>query len=252
MIRVALVTGGARGIGAGICRALAEAGVALAVADLDATGAQAAAAALPGSGHSGWRMDVADEASVESGFDAIEEHHGPLSILVCNAGILLLREGGVRPPLTEISLDEWERTHAVNLRGTFLCCRAFLRRRGLRPVKEGRIVTLSSSAAQLGGYRSSCAYISSKAAILGLTKAVAREAAPLGITVNAVAPGMIDAPMMRLSLKEGDEEAAAAPVPLGRIGRPEDVAGAVRYLCSADASYLTGVTIDVNGGYRMQ
>ncbi|MCC7166238.1 MAG: SDR family oxidoreductase [Rhodospirillales bacterium] len=252
MGRIALVTGGARGIGESICQALAESGVTLAVADLDHTAAQRRADTLPGSGHRGWAMDVSDESHVESVFDHMESHHGPVSILVCNAGILILKEGGVKPMLTEISLEEWERTHAVNLRGTFLCCRAYLRRRQIRPVADGRIVTLSSSAAQLGGYRSSCAYISSKAAVLGLTKGMAREAAPLGITVNAVAPGLIDAPMTRLSLKPEDDAQAAAPIPMGRIGRPADVAGAVRYLCSPEAGYLTGVTIDVNGGTRMQ
>jgi len=252
MTRVAMVTGGARGIGAEICRALADMGATIAVTDIDGGGAEALARSLPGAGHMGWAMDVADETSVEEVFSGVESRLGPLAILVCNAGVLLLQEGGARALIADTTVEDWDRTHAVNLRGTFLSCRAFLRRRRMTPVADGRIVTLSSSAAQLGGYRASCAYISSKSAILGLTKGMAREAAPLGVTVNAVAPGLIDAPMTRLSLKPGDEAAAAAPVPLGRLGLPGDVAGAVRYLCSPEASYLTGVTIDVNGGYRMQ
>ncbi len=252
MKRVALVTGGGRGIGAEICHALAAMGATVAVADVEGASAEALASELPGSGHGGWQADVASEESVEGVFDAVESRLGAVAILVCNAGILILREGGARPFLTDITVAEWDTTHAVNLRGVFLCCRAFLRRRKTTPVADGRIVTLSSSAAQLGGYRASCAYISSKAAILGLTKGVAREAAPMGITVNAVAPGLIDAPMTRQSLKPGDEATAIAPIPMGRLGLPSDVAGAVRYLCSPEASYLTGVTIDVNGGYRMQ
>ena len=113
-------------------------------------------------------------------------------------------------------------------------------------------MTFTSSAAQLGGYRSSSSYISSKSGVIGLTKAVARECAGDGITCNAVAPGLIDAPMLRLSLAAGDESAASAGIPLGRIGTPEDVAGAVAFLLSEDASYMTGGVLDVNGGYRMQ
>src|SRR5690606_22347917 len=109
-----------------------------------------------------------------------------------------------------------------------------------------------SVAAQLGGYRSSSAYIASKSAILGLIKAGAREAAPLGVTVNAVAPGLIDAPMLRLSLDPSQDEEISRNIPMGRIGTPDDVAGAVSYLAGPDGGYVTGATLDINGGYRMQ
>ena len=117
---------------------------------------------------------------------------------------------------------------------------------------DGRVVTISSVAAQLGGYRSSASYIASKSAIIGLTKALARELAPHRVTVNSVAPGLIDAPMLRLSLDPADDAKASAQIPLGRLGTPQDVAGAVSFLVSKDASYITGSVIDVNGGYRMQ
>lgn len=251
-MRTAIVTGGARGIGRAIAERLARDGLRIAVADLSEAEAREAAAALPGAGHLGMAVDVREEASVARLFDRVEAEAGPVGVLVCNAGILMLREGGARPPLAETTLDEWDQTHAVNTRGTFLCIREMLRRRTARPVAEARIVTLSSVAAQLGGYRSSSAYISSKAAVLGLTKAAAREAAPLGITVNAVAPGLIDAPMLRLSLPADQDASVAGNIPLGRIGTAEEVADACAYLISPGAGYLTGVTLDVNGGYRMQ
>ncbi|WP_298723739.1 SDR family NAD(P)-dependent oxidoreductase [uncultured Ferrovibrio sp.] len=249
--RLALLTGGARGIGAAIAQRLAADGLTVIIADLEIEAAQATAAALPGKGHAALRLDVSVESEVEALFDRIEAERGPISVLVCNAGILIL-PGGQRLPIWETSLDDWEKTHAVNARGTFLCCRAYLRRRVKTPVEHGRIVTLGSVAAQLGGYRSSSAYIASKAGVLGFTKAAAREAAPYGITVNAVAPGVIDAPMLRQSLSPEGDAAMAAAIPLNRLGTPEDVASAVGYLVSPAAGYLTGVTIDVNGGYRMQ
>ena len=252
MTRTALVTGGARGIGRSVCEALARDGVRVAVADLDASACRAAADALPGEGHAGIAMDVTDEASVAAGFAAVAAEFGaPLDILVACAGVLLFKPDGDRPLVTETALADWQRTLGVNLTGCFLSLREYARGVPDRH-PAGRIVTVSSSAAQLGGYRSSAAYIASKAGVLGLTKAMARELAPRGVTVNAVAPGLIDAPMLRLSLDPANDVQAAANIPLNRIGQPEDVAAAVRYLVSAEASYLTGVTIDVNGGYRMQ
>nr|WP_202597347.1 SDR family NAD(P)-dependent oxidoreductase [Halomonas icarae] len=246
-----MITGGARGIGRTIAMRLARDGWSVVVADLDAAGARETAAQLDGPGHAGYGMDITDEAQVQAVFD-VTEADAPLDALVCNAGLLILREDGSRAPITEMPLGEFQKTSEVNLSGTFVTLREFLRRRQQRGVPDGRIVTFSSSAAQLGGYRSSAAYIAAKAGVLGLTKAAAREAAPLGVTVNAVAPGSIDAPMLRLSMKEGDEAQAASAIPLGRLGTPEDVAGAVAFLVSPEAAYITGAVIDINGGVRMQ
>ena len=252
MTRTALVTGGARGIGHSVCEALARDGVRVAVADLDKMACDAAAGTLSGEGHAGIGMDVTDEASVAAGFaQAIDRFGQPIDILVACAGVLLFKPDGDRPLLVETDLADWQRTLTVNLTGCFLSLREYARRTPDRH-PTGRIITVSSSAAQLGGYRSSAAYIASKAGVLGLTKAAARELAPRGVTVNAVAPGLIDAPMLRLSLDPANDAQAAANIPLNRIGQPEDVASAVRYLASPEAAYLTGVTIDVNGGYRMQ
>lgn len=251
MNRLALVTGGAQGIGAEICRRLAADGMRVAVTDLNVDQARQVAQSLRGDGHSAWRMDVSDEQEVDAVFARIEAEHGPVAVLVCNAGLLILHDGQ-RLPIAETSLGEWERTHAVNTRGTFLCARAYMRARTSKPTAHGRIITFSSCAAQLGGYRASAAYITSKAAILGFTKALAREAAPLGVTANGIAPGMIDTAMMRLSMQPGQEQQAAANVPLGRLGEPRDIAAVVSFLVSEGACYVTGTMNDVNGGYRMQ
>lgn len=249
--QVALVTGGAGGIGAAICRYLAEAGHTVAVSDLDEAAAVKVANALPGSGHIGVTLNVADEASVRDAFDAVTQRLGRPTILVAAAGILHFKPNGDRPLVIETELADWQRTVSINQTGCFLTCREYARRLPEQP-DFGRIVTISSVTAQIGGYRSNAAYIASKAAILGFTKALARELAPQGVTVNAVAPGLIDAPMLRQSLSPEKDAQAAAAIPLGRIGLPEDVADAVAYLVSHGAGYQTGTTIDVNGGYRMQ
>lgn len=249
--RVALVTGGCGGIGAALCRRLAADGLTLAVIDRDVAAAEALAASLPGTGHVGLEADVADEAAAEAVFAVAESRLGPIDVLVTAAGVLMLKPDGSRNPIAETPLGEWQRTMDINAQGTFLFARAYARRI-TAPRPGGRVVTISSVAAQLGGYRSSSAYIASKAAVIGLTKGLARELAPFGVTANSVAPGLIDAPMLRLSLDPANDAEAAANIPLGRIGTPEDVAGAVSYLVSNDAAYVTGNTIDVNGGYRMQ
>ncbi|MDM9560992.1 SDR family NAD(P)-dependent oxidoreductase [Bordetella petrii] len=249
---LALVTGAGGGIGAAVCRALAAAGQRVVAADLDAGRARRVADEL-GRPHLAHAFDVSDEQAVESAFEDIEQQHGPIGTLVCAAGLLLFQPDGERPLIKNTSLELWERSFAVNARGVFLCGRAYLRRREQQPVRHGRVITFSSVAAQLGGYRSSASYIAAKSAVLGLTKAMAREAAPLGITVNGIAPGLIDTDMLRATVtSSGALAAAAQAIPLGRIGTAEEVADAVRYLASEAAGYITGSIIDVNGGYRMQ
>jgi NAD(P)-dependent dehydrogenase (short-subunit alcohol dehydrogenase family) len=175
-----------------------------------------------------------------------------VAVLVCVAGLLIL-PGGERPLIKDMTLDTWERSFAVNTRGAFLCSREYLRRRELAPVDHGRVVFFGSVAAQLGGYRSSAAYIGAKAAVHGYAKAFAREAAHLGITSNVIAPGLIDTEMLRSTVTSSGALAAVAQnIPLGRVGTVADVASAVSYLVSPGAAYVTGDVIDVNGGYRMQ
>ncbi|MBR1220567.1 SDR family oxidoreductase [Bradyrhizobium sp. U87765 SZCCT0131] len=249
--RAAVVTGGSGGIGAAICRALAAAGLRLAVLDRHHAPVESLVSQLPGRGHLALAADISREQDVRDAFDQAQAALGEIAVLVTAAGVLMLQPDGSRHLVADTPTSEWQTTQDVNATGTFLCCREFASRLPQR-LDGGRIVTLSSVAAQLGGYRSSAAYIASKSAVLGFTKVLARELAPRAVTVNAVAPGLIDAPMLRLSLDPADDANAAAQIPLGRLGTPDDVAAAVRFLVSADASYITGATIDVNGGYRMQ
>jgi NAD(P)-dependent dehydrogenase (short-subunit alcohol dehydrogenase family) len=249
--RLALVTGGARGIGEAVARQLAADGMRVVVADIDGDGAARAAAAL-GAPHAARTVDVADEAAVQALFDELESTFGPVAVVVCVAGILIL-PNGERPLIKDMTMDTWERSFAVNTRGAFLCSREYLRRREAAPVPHGRVVFFGSVAAQLGGYRSSAAYIAAKAAVHGYAKAFARESAHLGITSNVIAPGLIDTEMLRSTVTSSGALAAAAQnIPLGRVGTVDDVAGAVSYLVSPAAAYITGDVIDVNGGYRMQ
>lgn len=249
--RLVIVTGGGRGIGEAVCHRLAQQGLRIAVADINGDNAQRVARDL-GVRHAGYVVDVADEKAVQSMFAQVEATQGPVAVLVCAAGLLIL-PGGERPLIKDLDLDTWERSFAVNTRGAFLCSREYLRRREAAPLAGGRVVFFGSVAAQLGGYRSSAAYIGAKAAVLGYAKAFARESAHLGITANAVAPGLINTDMLRSTVSSGGALAAAAQnIPLGRIGVPDDVAAAVAYLVSPAADYITGNVIDINGGYRMQ
>ena len=252
-----LVTGAAGGIGKAICQRLAEDGCSVIAADLSLAAAEGLVASLPadkrpGQTHQAVALDVTSEEAVEALFSRMTVQGTPIDQVVAAAGILLFAPNGERPPIIETALSDWELTQRVNSTGTFLCLRAYLRAATGRRIENGRFIGFASVAAQLGGYRSSAAYIASKGAVLALLKAGAREAAALGVTVNGVAPGLIDAPMLRLSLSPENDAAASANIPLNRIGTPEDVAGAVAFLMGKDASYITGAVIDVNGGYRMQ
>ncbi|MGE8541825.1 MAG: SDR family NAD(P)-dependent oxidoreductase [Acinetobacter sp.] len=249
--RTVLITGAGQGIGAGLAKILANAGYKIIATDINQQNCENLLRELTGTGHLAYGMDVSNEQQVLKVFADAEAKAGAIDCLVCAAGILILHDGQ-RKLIVDTDLSEWELTHAINTRGTFLCTREFVRTRIQKPVPHGRVVTFSSCAAQLGGYRSSSAYISSKAAVLGYTKALAREVAEHQITVNGIAPGLIDTAMLRLSMKDGQEQAAAANIPLQRLGQVEDIAAAIQFLISEQAAYITGSMIDVNGGYRMQ
>ncbi|WP_179107010.1 SDR family NAD(P)-dependent oxidoreductase [Variovorax sp. KK3] len=253
--RIALLTGGTGGLAQATAERFAAEGITVVIADLDAQRAGEAADALPGDGHRGIGMDVADEASVRAVFEQVESELGPVAVLGCFAGRLSTRSAPGRVLLTELTLDEWEGVNAVNARGTFLCIREMARRRATVPVPHGRIITIASLAGQQGGLAAGAAYSASKGAVLALTKVCARELASQGITVNAIAPGPIDTQMLRSTVpveRAGEKYEHLQGIPLARVGLPGEIAAAVAWLASVDAGFVTGATIDVNGGLYMR
>ena len=252
--RIALVTGGAGGLGLASARRLAADGLRVVIGDLDGGAAEQAAADLPGQGHVGVGFDVSDEDGVISAFGRIEAQLGPIAVLANFAGVL--RGGTGDFSLSGLTLREWDRVFAINSTGAFLVTREMARRRAQTPVAHGRIVLVSSAGAQIGGYQGSAAYFASKGAVLTLVKAAARELAGQQITVNGIAPGPIDTAMLRAATaaRGGDESGytGMSRVPLARIGTPEEVAAATAYLVCRDSAFVTGTMMDVNGGLRMQ
>jgi NAD(P)-dependent dehydrogenase (short-subunit alcohol dehydrogenase family) len=250
--RLALVIGGANGLGKASCIALAAADYRVAVADLASAQAREVLAQLEGDGHAAFGVDVSSESSVSELFSSVEASLGPISVLANFAGLLIADPASGRAGLTATSLRDWERTFAVNSTGCFLVLREMLARREKTPVEHGRIIAVSSLAGQVGGIRGSGAYAASKGAVISMTKSAAREGGPLGITANVIAPGLIESAMMRKVVAPGEEDAATANSLVRRVGRPEEIAAAVVYLASPAAAFVTGMTIDINGGALMR
>ena len=245
MERVALVTGASRGIGRATALRLAEDGMRVAVnylaGESEALEVVQAVEARGGVGMA-VRADVASPAEVAAMAETVQEALGSVRVLVNNAGVYR------RATLPELDLDQWRRTLDVNLTGAYLCLKAVAP--GMRERGWGRVVNITSQIAHRGTSHGAD-YAASKAGLLGLTKAAARELAPHGITVNAVAPGTIDTDIIA-GYSEADRRQRAREIPLGRIGFPEDVAAAVSFLASDDAAYVTGATLHVNGGYLIR
>ena len=237
--RVAVVTGGGKGIGRAISEQLARDGAAVAVWDLDAESAEETVANITQQGGKAIACvgDAAGREGIAASLARTRSELGPVSILVNNAGMT----GFV--PFLDISEEAWDRMIAVNLKGPFLCTRAMLP--DMLAARWGRIVNISSSSAQTGA-PAMAHYVASKGGVIGFTKALAIELAAKGVTVNNVPPGFIDTPMLRASPLDVDAVAAAAP--MKRPGKPEDIAAAVSYLASEAAGYVTGQTLSVNGG----
>lgn len=237
----ALVTGGARGLGRACALRLAEAGATVGVVDIDLEGAHETAAACPGG--LAFQADLADPDAILRMAAKVHESLGDLDILINNAGIVAYARG-----VAGFSLEEWDRVLDVNLRGTVWVCRAFIE--GMKRRRNGRIINFSSLAARVGGIEAGLHYAASKAGLIGVTRTLAKECGPYGITVNAIAPGIIATETV-LRFLAGREQEYAAQSLLGRLGTPEDVANAVLFLASPLASYITGIVLDINGGMYM-
>lgn len=246
--RLVLVTGARQGIGAAIAEAFAQQDARVVRADLAYEGALGAEPDQLTA-----HLDVSDETSVAELFEQISSRKGTVDVVVNAAGISTMNF------VAESNLADWERTNAVNARGSYLIARAAARQM-LSSGTRGRIVLIASQAAK-NGYRAMGAYVASKHAVLGLTKTLAIELAPSGITVNAICPGIIETAMkhrervdgarLRGLTPEDIEREDASQVPLGRTGQPEDVAGVALFLASGLGSYLTGQGINVTGGMTM-
>lgn len=243
--KIAVVTGGASGIGLAIAQRLARDGAKVAIFDLKADDAEAAAAAIGADGGTAIAVavDVADRAAIDRGVAEVHERFGPVTILVNNAG----KDGFDR--FLSITEESWNSLLQVNLTGTFHCCQAMLP--DMVEAGWGRIVNISSSSTH-GGQPFMSHYVASKSGVVGLTKCLALEFGSKGITVNTIPPGFIDTPMLRAAERQGllgntvDEHAARTPV--RRPGKPEDIAAACAFLVSEEAGYITGQVLGVNGG----
>ena len=241
--KVAIVTGGGQGIGRAITLDFAEAGIDVVVADINLEMAETAAAEAAAAGcvPLAFELNVADARNVEALVEKVTEKYGRIDYLINNAGItrdaLMMRMGD----------DAWQAVIDVNLTGTYLCSKAVIR--VMMKQRDGRIVNISSVVGAMGN-AGQTNYAASKAGVVGFTKSLAREVAARGITVNAVAPGFIQTAMTD-ALPDKAREELVNLIPNGRLGTPEDVAAAVRFLISEDASYITGQVVHVNGGMYM-
>ncbi|WP_382396364.1 SDR family NAD(P)-dependent oxidoreductase [Georgenia alba] len=243
--RVAVVTGGARGIGREIaCRLLSD-GHRVAILDVLESATKTAGELSDRGRCLGLRVDVSDEGAVADAFTAVSGALGPIGVVVNNAALT-----AVHRPWESVTGDQWDRTMAVNVRAAFLCARAGIEQ--MRPQRWGRVVNLSS-VTFLSGQRHLIDYVSSKGAIVGLTRSLAREVGADMITVNAVSPGSI---RTEIDVENFPDQAAvaaqqAAVQAIPRRGTPADIAGVVSFLCSEDASFMTGQLLNVDGGWLM-
>ena len=243
--KIAIVTGAARGMGYAVAKRLAAGGASVVINDINAEAAERAASDLRVLGQAALAMpgDVTSGQDVGRLVARAVGHYGEVHILINNAGIL-------RPtPVIDIQEDEWDLVVNVNLKGTYLCSRAVLP--GMQKTGWGRIVNFSSTAGKNISTVGGAHYTAAKAGILGFTRHLAKEVARYGITVNAVCPGLIDTEMVRSTISAERAQAYADSFPIKRLGEPFEVAELVAFLASDRAAYITGASLDINGGDLM-
>jgi 3-oxoacyl-[acyl-carrier protein] reductase len=237
-----LVTGGARGIGEACARKLSEAGGRVAIADIDFDAARAVASGIKNA-HA-YKCDFGNPADIVNLHQKIWDNTlTGIDILINNAGIIAYTKG-----LKDFDIEEWDRLIDVNLRGAFWTCREFAE--DMKAKRHGKIINLSSQAARAGAIDVGIHYVISKAGIIGLTRDLAKKLGPYNINVNAVAPGIILTEPVKRQIA-GREDDYISKIPLGRLGRPDDVANVILFLSSTLSDYLTGCVLDINGGMYM-
>ncbi len=241
--KVALVTGAGRGIGKAIATRLAAEGARVVIADVDGTTANATAGEI-GRGAVAVKMDVTDPASVRDGVAEAVRAAGPIEVLVNNAGWDKVE------PFVKSQEETWDRVIAINLKGPIRCARAVLD--GMIERKAGKIISISSDAGRVGS-TGEAVYSAAKAGVIGFSKTLARETARHGINVNVVCPGPTNTPLLNEIAGGNDKliESLRRAIPMGRTGEPDDIAGAVAFLASDDAGFITGQTLSVSGGLSM-
>lgn len=240
--KVAIVTGAGRGMGRAVAVKLAAEGAIVVVNDVSREGIDLVVGEIGKTNGQAWGYlaDVSNEPQVNAMIAATLERYGTVDILVNNAGIL-----GATQPIEKISGEEWDRMMAINVKGAFNCTKAVLP--VMQAKRYGKIVNVSSSAGRSTSTFGGAHYTTSKAALLGLTRHTAREAAPYNINVNATAPGSMDTEMVRERATAEHMDSERKKIPLRRLGTPEDEANLVAFLCSDESSYIAGATIDING-----
>jgi 3-oxoacyl-[acyl-carrier protein] reductase len=242
--KIALVTGAGRGLGQAIAEVLADRGAHVIVNDRTLEQAAAAADVIQARGEhaSAIAFDVSEPSQVDESFKQLLKDYGRIDILINNAGI------GDFVGFPEITSEKWDRMLSIHLKGSFNCCQAVLP--AMKAQKHGKIVNVSSVAGKRGDFIGNAHYTAAKAGIIGLTKSLALYAAPFGINVNAIAPGLV-ATVLTDEMSSEMKATTIARIPAGRLGRPEEIARATAFLVSEDASYIFGETLSVNGGSYM-
>jgi 3-oxoacyl-[acyl-carrier protein] reductase len=239
--KVALVTGGGRGLGKAVCLTLAKEGAHIAIGDINLADAESVAGLVKQVGRKAVavRVDVSRVNEVKALVAQTIETFGTIDILVNNAGIFH------KGPVAEMSEEVWDKVLDVNLKGTFLCSREVLPT--LKQKRAGKVISIASLAGEVGGILAGSNYAASKAGVICFTKSLAKELAPFGINVNCIAPGVIDTEMTQAFPREDLKKS----IPLGTLGEPQDVANGVLFFASEESKYITGETLNINGGIHM-